>query len=100
MKSLMIKKYGDLTKNLEIQEVPLPSFGSNQILIKTHAASFNPLDYKIVRGDFKAIRKLDFPKGIGRDVSGIVEKVGKNVKMLHVGVFLNSKNENRYKEFS
>ena len=85
MKSLMIKKYGDLTKNLEIQEIPLPSFGPNQILIKTHAASFNPLDYKIVRGDFKAIRKLHFPIGIGRDVSGIIEKVGKNVKMLQVG---------------
>ena len=85
MKSLMIKEYGDLTKSLEIQEVALPSFGPNQILIKTHAASFNPLDYKIVRGDFKAIRKLDFPKGIGRDVSGIIEKVGKNVKMFQVG---------------
>ena len=32
----MIKEYGDLTKSLEIQEVALPSFGSNQILIKTH----------------------------------------------------------------
>ena len=28
------------------------------------------------------------------------KKVGKNVKMLHVGVFLNSKIENRYKGFS
>ena len=28
------------------------------------------------------------------------KKNGKNVKMLHVGVFLNSENENRYKGFS
>ena len=28
------------------------------------------------------------------------KKTGKNVKMLHVGVFLNSENENRYKGFS
>jgi alcohol dehydrogenase len=85
MKSLMIKKYGDLTKSLEIQKVPLPSLSPNQILIKTHAASFNPLDYKIVRGDFKAIRKLNFPVGIGRDVSGIIEKIGKDVKMFKIG---------------
>ena len=28
------------------------------------------------------------------------KKNGKNEKMLHVGVFLNSENENRYKGFS
>ena len=28
------------------------------------------------------------------------KKVGKNVKMLHVGVFLNNKKENRYSAFS
>ena len=30
---------------------------------------------------------------------GEIKKKRKNVKMLHVGVFLKSKNENRYKEF-
>ena len=35
MQSLMITKYGDLNTSLEIQEVPIPSIGSNQILIKT-----------------------------------------------------------------
>ena len=28
------------------------------------------------------------------------KKIGKNVKMLHAGVFLNSKNENQYSGFS
>ena len=63
MKSLMITKYGELSTSLEIQEVPIPSIAPNQILIKTYASSFNPLDYKIVRGDFKAMRKIQFPKG-------------------------------------
>jgi len=85
MKALMITKYGDLNTSLEIQEVPKPTIGPNQILIKTHAASFNPLDYKIVRGDFKAMRKIQFPKGIGRDVSGVIEKVGEKVKIFHAG---------------
>ena len=85
MQSLMITKYGDLNTSLEIQEVPIPTIGPNQILIKTHAASFNPLDFKIVRGDFKAIRKIQFPRGIGRDVSGVIEKVGEKVKKFQVG---------------
>ena len=85
MKSLMMTKYGDLNTSLEIQEVPLPTIDPNQILIKTHAASFNPLDYKIVRGDFKAIRKIQFPRGIGRDVSGVIEKVGEKVQKLQIG---------------
>ena len=85
MKSLMMTKYGDIGTSLEEQEVSIPTVGANQILIKTHSASFNPIDYKILRGDFKAVGKIQFPRGIGRDVSGIVEKVGKNVKNFKAG---------------
>ena len=85
MISLMIKKYGDLEQSLEFQEIPVPVIQPNQLLIRTQAASFNPLDYKIVRGDFKAVRKIQFPQGIGRDVSGIVEKIGKSIKGFKVG---------------
>ena len=85
MISLMIKKYGDLEQSLEFQEIPVPVIQPNQLLIRTQAASFNPLDYKIVRGDFKAVRKIQFPQGIGRNVSGIVEKIGESVKGFKVG---------------
>ena len=85
MISLMIKKYGDLEQSLEFQEIPVPVIQPNQLLIRTQAASFNPLDYKIARGDFKAVRKIQFPQGIGRDVSGIVEKIGKSIKGFKVG---------------
>jgi len=81
----MMTKYGDAGTSLKVQEVPIPNFGKNQILIKAQSASFNPIDYKILRGDFKAMGKIQFPKGIGRDVSGIVEKVGKNVKNFKAG---------------
>ena len=33
----------------------------------------------------KAVRKIQFPQGIGRDVSGIVEKIGKSIKGFKVG---------------
>jgi NADPH:quinone reductase-like Zn-dependent oxidoreductase len=85
MKSLMMTKYGDVIISLEVQEVSLPTVGANQILIKTHSASFNPIDYKILRGDFKAMGKIQFPRGIGRDVSGVIKEVGEKVKQLKVG---------------
>jgi NADPH:quinone reductase-like Zn-dependent oxidoreductase len=78
-------KYGDVNISLEVQEVSLPTVGANQILIKTHSASFNPIDYKILRGDFKAMGKIQFPRGIGRDVSGVIKEVGEKVKQLKVG---------------
>ena len=70
---------------LEFQEISKPTISSKQILIKTKAASYNPLDYKIIRGDFKSVRKIDFPKGIGRDVSGIVEDIGPDVEDFKIG---------------
>ena len=85
MKSLMITKYGSLESSLEIQDIPIPKLEEEQVLIKAKAASFNPLDYKIVRGDFKAVRKIQFPAGIGRDVSGTVEEVGNKVKNFKIG---------------
>ena len=81
----MMTKYGDVIISLEVQEVSLPTVGANQILIKTHSASFNPIDYKILRGDFKAMGKIQFPRGIGRDVSGVIKEVGEKVKQLKVG---------------
>ena len=85
MTSLMMTKYGDINETLEFQEISKPTISSKQILIKTKAASYNPLDYKIIRGDFKSVRKIKFPKGIGRDVSGIVEEIGLDVEGFKVG---------------
>ena len=85
MKALMMTKYGDALSSLEVQEVPTPKVGDSQILIKVHSASFNPFDYKLLRGDFKAMGKIQFPEGIGKDVSGVVEKVGKKVKTFKAG---------------
>ena len=85
MKSLMITKYGDINSSLEEQEIAKPALEENQILIKTYSSSFNPIDHMIVAGDYKALGKVSFPVGIGRDVSGIVEKVGKNVKKFKKG---------------
>ena len=43
--SLMMTKYGNINEILEFQKNSKPTIKSKQILIKTKAASFNPLDY-------------------------------------------------------
>jgi len=53
-------------------------------LIKTDAASINPINYKILRGDVKAITKVVFPTDIGRDVSGLIVEVGSKEQWLKV----------------
>ena len=73
-------KYGDVIISLEVQEVSLPTVGANQILIKTHSASFNPIDYKILRGDFKAMGKIQFPNA-GEILKDINEWVVKEEKL-------------------
>ena len=85
MKSLMITKYGDINSSLEEQDIPKPLVEANKILIRTYSSSFNPIDHMIVKGDYKAMGKVSFPAGIGRDVSGIVEEVGKNVRKFKIG---------------
>jgi len=56
--------------------------GDNQVLIENHAASLNPVDYKMAEANF-ANTKL--PAVTGYDVSGRVVAVGKSVTDLKVG---------------
>jgi len=85
MKALKITGYGDVKNNLVFSEVEKPTVKDNQVLIEIHSASVNPIDYKIIEGILKQIRKLTFPCPIGFDVAGIVVERGSNVTRLKVG---------------
>ena len=85
MKALQITGYGDVKNNLVFYEVEKPTIKDNQVLIEIHSASVNPIDYKIIEGLLKRIRKLTFPCPIGFDVAGIVVERGSNVTNLKVG---------------
>ncbi len=85
MKALQITGYGDVKSNLVFSKVEKPTIKDNQVLIEIHSASVNPIDYKIIEGLLKQIRKLTFPCPIGFDVAGIVLERGSNVTNLKVG---------------
>lgn len=85
MKALQIIHYGELKEGLEFNEIDQPDIQSTDILIETHAAGLNPIDYKLVSGALKEMVPLKFPKTIGFDVSGKVVKVGADVIGFEVG---------------
>ena len=77
--------YGQTAKNIALIEQPEPKPGANDVVVAVHAASLNPIDYKIVHGLMRRVRALKFPSPMGFDGSGVVSAAGKNAKKFKVG---------------
>jgi NADPH:quinone reductase-like Zn-dependent oxidoreductase len=69
MRALRIHRYGG-PEVMQVEDVPVPS---SSLLVKIHAASVNPVDWKIRQGLFG----LPLPRTLGRDGAG--EADGKRV---------------------
>jgi NADPH:quinone reductase-like Zn-dependent oxidoreductase len=89
MKAIVYHSFGspDVLKCEDIEK-PIPKH--NEILIKVRAASLNPLDWHFLRGVPYVVRiivGLRKPKfiGLGADVAGQVEAVGKTVTQFKPG---------------
>ena len=82
MKALICNEFGS-TKNLTLEEVKSPEPGAGQVLIDVHAAGINFPDILTVQGKYQFKPSLPFTPGI--EVSGVIKKVGKDVKMRKVG---------------
>lgn len=75
MKAMTYSQYGN-PDVLELTEQPLPKVGPGMVLVKVHAASVNPVDWKIMAGHLDSLMDLQFPAIPGWDVAGVVESVG------------------------
>lgn len=84
MKAVVLKSYGDVDA-LAVQEMPEPQVGPGEVKVRVSAASINPVDWKIRRGDLKARMPVQFPKILGRDVAGEVIEVGAGVDAFKPG---------------
>lgn len=82
MKAIVLEGYGGV-ENFSMQEVAEPSIKENEILVQIKACSFNPADYQIRQGgpDTNVVSSMI----LGRDLSGIVIKVGEKVQHLQKG---------------
>ena len=50
MKAIVIEKYGS-PDVLQFKEVEMPTPNDNQVLVRVQAASANPLDWHLMRGE-------------------------------------------------
>ena len=89
MQAIVFTQYGS-PDVLRLAEVEKPTPDDNQVLIKVHAASANPLDWHHMRGA-PFIARLDGglrkPNNttLGADLAGRVEAVGRNVTKFQPG---------------
>jgi NADPH:quinone reductase-like Zn-dependent oxidoreductase len=89
MKAIVFSRHGS-PDVLKCEEIEKPVAGDDEVLIKVHAASVNPLDWHMMRGTPYFIRLMGGVrkpkiKRLGTDVSGRVEAVGRSVTQFKPG---------------
>lgn len=102
MRAMTIEKFGDPSVLKEsFFEIPSPS--EDEILVKVHAASFNPADAAARNGDFGKLIDLSKPRILGVDVAGEVVKSGSDAHKYKSGEriysYLSIKENGSYAEY-
>lgn len=88
MKAVQLHAFGG-PKNLQYGETNRPVMGSNEVLVKVHAAGLNPPDWYL-RDGYRALPPewwpdSTFPLILGTDISGVVAAVGEDVSEFTIG---------------
>jgi len=89
MKAIVYHQYGG-PDVLQCEQVEKPAPGDDQVLIRVRAASINPLDTGLMKGEPYLLRLFfGWPRPRitrpGRDVAGVVEALGKQVTRFKAG---------------
>ncbi len=84
MKAVITSGYGAVDR-LTVNEVEKPIINDDEILVRVHACSVNPIDWKIRSGQMKMISGSKPPKILGGDFSGVVDAVGENTHEFKLG---------------
>ncbi|HTE72997.1 MAG TPA: NADP-dependent oxidoreductase [Actinomycetes bacterium] len=83
MKAFVVEKYGQ--DGPRAADVPEPTVGRRDVLVRVVAASINPLDTMTRNGEFKRLIKYKPPFVLGHDMAGVVTDVGADVRDFKVG---------------
>jgi NADPH:quinone reductase len=82
MKAIQVSKFGG-PEVLEYKEIPTPTPGPGQILVRVHASGVNPYDTYMRNGTYAI--KPPLPYIPGSDAAGTVEAVGEGVTKVKPG---------------
>ena len=73
MRAVAVADYGATPV---VTQIPEPQPGRGELLIRTLAASMNPMDRNIAEGGLRTTLPATFPMVLGADIAGVVEDVG------------------------
>jgi NADPH2:quinone reductase len=82
MKASIIRSFGGPDR-FELSDLPKPTPGPGQVLVRVVAASVNPVDYKIRQSGSWA--GVPMPAILGYDAAGVVEALGTGAKRFKPG---------------
>ncbi len=84
MRAVRIHGYGG-PEVLRVDQIPAPTPGPRDVLVRVRATAVNPVDWKVRSGGQRSIMRYRLPWVLGLDVSGTVEAVGARVTGFRVG---------------
>lgn len=79
MKAVVLQE----NREFRLENIEIPQPGEHQIQVKIKASGFNPIDYQMTEDGSE--RKLVHSPVLGREFSGIVSAIGKNVTHFKIG---------------
>ena len=98
MKAVVLHEYGPPSK-LVYEDFPDPKPARGEVLVRVHAVSVNPVDFKMRSGEAKERFPVTFPGILGRDVAGIVAGLGEGVEGVKLGDRVFALSNATYAEF-
>lgn len=81
MRTIRFHEYGEPAEVLRMEQVAVPDPGPGHIRVTVRACGLNPVDWSLCRGLFPG----NLPRGIGLELSGIVDAVGEGVTDVVIG---------------
>ncbi len=100
MKAVILHNYGDVSRLSLEDDEDLPEVGENEVRVRLHAASVNPIDWKLRSGVMRDAYPLDLPEILGTDLCGEVDEVGQGVDEWKPGDRVIAKAGGTYAEYT
>ncbi|MER5839214.1 NADP-dependent oxidoreductase [Streptomyces prasinus] len=99
MRKVSFAEFGgpDVLRLVDAEE---PHAGPGRIRVAVRAAGVNPVDWRIREGQFRKIRPIELPAGVGQDASGVVDEVGEGVEGVEAGDHVFGEGTSAYAEFA
>ena len=81
MRTVRFHEFGEPVEVLRMDRIAVPNPPPGRIRVLVHACGLNPADWALCRGLFPG----RLPRGIGLELSGVVDAVGEGVVDVEVG---------------